>query len=147
MASTVTLSRGGLMVRQISLDDGEVILGRKDAILKRKCQESDVGIPRRAARLDVDAAHPGTLVLTNIHEKADLQMQLPDDQGTVCLRAQQEMAIPSGIVMWGVKLSYTLPEPSIWSQDTEDDDATVDDEVGGESQPLDDWMQGAQTQL
>ena len=58
--------------------------------------------------------------------------------GEVCdLKSGEEMAIPSGVTLWhDVKLLYTLAQPSIYSQDTEDDDPTDDEAPGGDaSQP------------
>ena len=134
--NSVTFRRHDTVVINLSLDKGPVTIGRKCAILKRKTRGGDLGIPRSAASLEVDANHPGTLVLTNIHNK-DFDFKLPDDGGAVRLKASESTFIPSGIVLWtDIALTYTLPNVSIWSQNTDDGDVTEDDDhvLGGESQ-------------
>ena len=136
--NSVTLTRSGTVVMNLSLDEGPVTIGRKCAILKRKTRDGDLGIPRCAASLEVDANHPGTLVLTNVHSKIDFDFKLPDDGGAVRLTAYESTSIPSGVVLWNdIVLTYRLPSVSIWSQDTDDGEATDDDDhvLGGESQP------------
>lgn len=149
---TITLQRGGQVVATFSLEHGPVYIGREHAILKRKLQAKDNCIPRRAACLSVDPHHSGTLSMSNPHEKIELEFQLPDG-GNVILRAQEETAIPSGITLWGnMKLHYSLSQPTIWAMDTQDEDATDDEEEeaarrgrsefsGGEAQPVEDYWQ------
>jgi hypothetical protein len=116
-----------------------ISIGRADAILKRKLGATDVTsllrIPRRAASLNVDRAHAGTLLITNTHERNQLVVTLPN--GAVCdLRPEEEMPIPSGVTLWH-NVTHTLAQPSIYSQDTEDDDPTDDEApVGDASQPF-----------
>ena len=100
-------------------------------------------------RLDVDPNYPGTLNLCNCHDKIQLDFELPDGGGKITLRAQESMAIPSGITLWkSIKLIYELAEPNIWALDTQDEDMTDDEEdrlgdvAGGEAQPRDDWLLG-----
>jgi hypothetical protein len=145
--NSVTLSRGGTVVANLVLGDAPVTIGRKYAILKRKTRDGDLNIPRVAASLDVDPTHAGTLVLTNVHAKIDLEFQLPDEGATIRLRASESTSIPSGIVLWNdIVLRYRLPSVSIWSQETDDGDATDDEDyrLGGEAQP-NPW--DAQTQM
>ena len=147
---TITLQRGGQVIATFPVDNGPVYIGLEHAILKRKLKADDNTIPRRAACLCVDPHHSGTLSMSNPHEKIQLEFQLPDG-GTVILRAQEETAIPSGITLWAnIKLHYSLPGPTIWAADTQDEDATDDEEEearrqrdlsGGEAQPVDDhWL-------
>ena len=143
---TVTLQRGGQIVATLSLDDGPLYIGRAHAILKRTLNADDVTIPRRAMRLDVDPNYAGTLNLCNCHDKIQLDFELPDG-GKITLRAQESMAIPSGITLWkSIKLIYELAEPNIRALDTQDEDMTDDEEErlgsvsGGEAQPRDDWL-------
>ena len=149
MSSTATLRRGARVLRSLAVSDGPVEFGRTEAILKRKLRDDDPTIPRRAARVEVDPEHAGTLLLTNPHEKIDLCVEMPD--GNPCiLRAQESMAIPSGVTLWrDVRLTYDLGMSSIYSQDTDDGDVTDaeaeagadDDKDGGETQPSAyDWM-------
>ena len=80
-------------------------------------------------RLDVDPKYSGTLNLCNCHDKIQLDFELPDGGSMITLRAQESMAIPSGITLWkSIKLIYELAEPNIWALDTQDEDMTDDEE-------------------
>ena len=127
--NAITLQRGMCVLKTIQISDVPIYIGRENAIRKRKLNSNDVTIPRRAASLQVDPVHAGTLVLTNVHERNQLLVTFPD--GEVChLKSKEEMSIPSGVVLWqDVKLLYTLSQLSIYSQDTEDDDPTDDEGV------------------
>ena len=142
----LTLQRGTRVLRTVPLTDVPIYIGRADAILKRKLDASDVTIPRHAASLNVDPAHAGTLVVANTHERNQLVVTLPT--GEACdLKSGEEMAIPSGVTLWNdVKLLYNLAQPSIYSQDTEDDDPT-DDEAVDDASPSYRLHLGADTQL
>ena len=142
----LTLQRGTRVLRTVPLTDVPIYIGRADAILKRKLDATDGTIPRRAASLNVDPAHAGTLVITNTHERNQLVVTLPT--GEACdLKSGEEMAIPPGVTLWNdVKLLYTLAQPSIYSQDTEDDDPT-DDEAVDDASPSYRLHLGADAQL
>lgn len=129
----LTIQRGTRVLRTVPLTDMPIYIGRADAILKRNLDANDVTIPRRAASLNVDPTHAGTLVITNTHKRNQLVMTLPN--GEACdLKPDEEMPIPSGVTLWhDVKLLYTLAQPSIYSQDTEEDDPTDDEAPGGDA--------------
>ena len=95
----LTLQRGTRVLRTVSLTDMPVYIGRADAILERKLNANDVTIPRRAATLNVDPAHAGTLVMTNTHERNHFVVTLPNGE-TCHLKPDEEMLIPSGVILW-----------------------------------------------
>ena len=65
------------------------------------------------------------------------------------LRPKEAMAVPSDVVLWGdMKITYSFPRASIYSQDTDDGDETEEEEeLAGETQPREDWLLGCETQL
>ena len=63
MTSTVTLWRDQCAIKTLDVTDDAVYIGRHEAIRKRKLNERDTQIPRRAARLEVAPEHVGTLLL------------------------------------------------------------------------------------
>ena len=83
--------------------------------------------------------------ITKSHERNQLVVTLPT--GEVCdLKSREQMAIPSGVTLWhDVKLLYTLAQPSIYSQETEDDDPTDDAAPVGDASPYRLYL-GAETQ-
>ena len=142
MSSTVTLWRELCAIKTLDVTDGAVYIGRHEAIRKRKLNERDTQIPRRAARLEVAPEHVGTLLLSNPHRQADLQVTLPDG-AQFTLRPNEAMPVPSDVVLWGdVKMTYSFARPSIYSQDTDDGDQTEEEEeLAGEAQPREDWLE------
>lgn len=128
MNCVVTLTRDMRVLKTLDVSNGPVTIGRFDAILKRKLDRSDAYIPRCAARLEVDPLHAGTLLLTNPHDRVDLNITLPDTS-VFTLRPKEAMVVPTNIILWDtLRLTYNFRQPSIFSQETDDGEVTEDEE-------------------